>query len=294
MVIDMASKTASLRRAHNREDRVMKTLALPISLCLLAYSALAAQGHEFWIAPDDYTVAVGTTITANLRVGSDMKGVPQPYITDNIARFDLVTGDTVVPVTGRLGDQPAMAAVAPADGLAIVVHETTDTTLTYREYNVFNRFVGHKNLDGVLAQHDARGLPHEKFQESYARHAKCLIAVGSGAGADHAFGLKVEIVALTNPYTDDLTDGMNLQVLLDGQPRADAQLELFGTFPDGTMKRVVYRTDGQGMVNITVEPGVAYLADNVAMTALPNDDAGAGPVWHSDWASLTFQVPPAP
>jgi uncharacterized GH25 family protein len=272
----------------------MNTLSIVISISLLAYSSPAAQAHEFWIAPEDYTVAVGDTIIANLRVGSDMKGVPQPYIDSSILRFDVVTGDTVVPVTGRLGDQPAMAAPATTEGLAVVVHATTDTTLTYQEYNVFNRFVGHKNLDGVLAQHDARGLPHEKFQESYARYAKSLIAVGNGAGADHALGLKVEIVALTNPYTDDLTAGMNLQVLLDGQPRADAQLELFAKAPDGVVKRVVYRTDTQGMVNITVEPGIEYLADNVAMTALPNDDATAGPVWHSDWASLTFQVPPAP
>lgn len=263
-------------------------------MALLAYCPLPAQAHEFWIAPADYSVNAGDTITANLRVGSDMKGVPQPFLDGNIARFDLVTGDTSVPVTGRLGDQPAMAAVATTEGLAIVVHETMPTTLTYRDYNVFNRFVAHKNLDGVLALHLARGLPPAGFKETYTRHAKALIAVGNGAGMDRAFGLKIEIVALTNPYTDDLTNGMTLLVLLDGQPRSDAQLELFGTSPDGSVKRVVYRTDAQGKVNITVEPGVEYLADNVAMTALPNDDPAAGPVWHSDWASLTFQVPPAP
>ena len=272
----------------------MNKLSIVIGLCLLSYSAHTAQAHEFWVSPADYTVTVGDTITADLRVGSDMKGVPQPYLTDNIARFDLVTGDTVVTVTGRLGDQPAMAVTAVTEGLAIAVHVTTNTTLTYQDYNVFNRFVGHKNLDGVLAQHEARGLPRSKFQESYSRNAKALIAVGNGKGADQAFGLKIEIVALTNPYTDDLSGGMNLQVLLNGAPRADAQLELFATAPDGTVKRVAYRTDAQGMVNITVEPGIEYLADNVAMTALPNDDPTSGPVWHSDWASLTFQVPPAP
>jgi uncharacterized GH25 family protein len=272
----------------------MRNLARAIGLGLLAHSPLAAQAHEFWIAPSDYTVQVGDVITADLRVGSDMKGVPQPYIDGNIARFDLITGDVASPVTGRLGDQPAMAAPATTEGLAIAVHETTPTTLTYRDYAIFNRFVAHKNLNGVLAQHAARHLPPTGFQETYARHAKSLIAVGNGAGADRAIGMKVEIVAMTNPYTDDVSEGMTLQVLLDGQPRNDAQLELFGRFPDDTVKRVVYRTDASGMVNITVEPGVEYLADNVAMTALPNDNAGAGPVWHSDWASLTFQVPSAP
>jgi uncharacterized GH25 family protein len=250
----------------------MNKLSFLVSICLLSYSALSAQAHEFWISPTDYSVNAGDTIIADLRVGSDMKGVPQPYLTGNIARFDLVTGDVIVPVTGRLGDQPAMATVAATEGLAVVVHVTTNTTLTYQDYNVFNRFVGHKNLDGVLAQHEARGLPRSKFQESYSRNAKALIAVGSGAGADRAFGLKIEIVALTNPYTDDLSAGMNLQVLLDGTPRADAQLELFAKSPDGTIKRVAYRTDSEGKANISVEPGVEYLADNVAiptMTPLP-------------------------
>jgi uncharacterized GH25 family protein len=273
---------------------VMKSFAKVIICGFLAYCPLSAQAHEFWIDPADYTVNVGDAITANLRVGSDMKGVPQPFIDSNIARFDIIAGDDVVPVTGRLGDQPAMAATAQTEGLAVIVHETTPTILTYRDYAVFNRFVAHKNMNGVLAQHLARGLPPSGFKESYTRHAKSLIAVGGGVGMDRALGLKVEIVALTNPYTDDTSGGMTLQVLLDGQPRSDAQLELFAKSPDDSIKRVVYRTDAGGMVNITVEPGVTYLADNVAMTALPNDDPATGPVWQSDWASLTFQVPPAP
>jgi hypothetical protein len=34
-----------------------------------------------------------------------------------------------------------------------------------------------------------------------------------------------------------------------------------------------------------------YLADSVDLRALPNDDIDTGPVWHSDWASLTFRTP---
>ena len=263
-------------------------------MCCLAHVSLPAQAHEFWIAPVDFTIDVGGTITADLLVGSDMQGIPQPYLDGNIVRFDLVTGADVTPVTGRLGDQPAMAIPAKTEGLGIVLHETGATTLIYRDYRVFNRFVGHKNLNGVLALHAARGLPADGFAESYTRHAKSLIAVGTGVGADRAFGLKVEIVALTNPYTDDVSTGMNLLVLLDGKARADAQLEVFAKAPDGTVKRAAYRTDAQGIAKITVEAGTEYLADNVAMTALPNDDPAAGPVWHSDWASLTFQVPPVP
>ncbi len=122
-------------------------------------------------------------------------------------------------------------------------------------------------------------------------------------------GLKIEFVAEANPYTDDLTSGMPLLLLLDGAPRADAQVELFQTAADGTVTitlhrtdaegRVTvpvlpgmeYRTDAEGRVTVPVLPGMEYLVDNVDLRALPNDDAAAGPVWHSDWASLTFRTP---
>ena len=126
-----------------------------------------------------------------------------------------------------MGDNPALVMEAGADGLAVVVHETTDSRLTYTDFAVFQRFVAHKDFATALADHAARGLPETGFKETYRRHAKSLIAVGSGAGADRAMGLAIEIVALANPYTDDLTAGLPVLVLLDGAPRGDAQVELF-------------------------------------------------------------------
>ena len=115
--------------------------------------------------------------------------------------------------------------------------------------------------------------------------------MGSGAGADRAVGLAIEIVALANPYTDDLSAGLPVQVLLDGAPRAEAQVELFQTAPDGTVTITKHRTDGAGQVTLPMQPGMEYLVDSVVLRALPNDDPAAGPVWHSDWASLTFRTP---
>jgi hypothetical protein len=104
-------------------------------------------------------------------------------------------------------------------------------------------------------------------------------------------GLAIEIVALANPYTDDLTAGLPVLVLLDASPRGDAQVELFETAPDGTVTTTLHRTDAEGRVTLPVRPGMEYLVDSVVLRALPNNDPAAGPVWHSDWASLTFRTP---
>ena len=262
-----------------------------ITCLVMALSTAGANSHEFWLSPEDYTVSDADVMQVRLRVGSGMKGVALPYLPGDIARFEVVQGGTVRPVTARMGDNPALVMPAGAEGLAVVVHETRDARLTYNDFAVFQRFVAHKDFRTALTDHTARGLPETGFQETYRRHAKTLIAVGAGAGTDRVMGLKIEIVAGANPYTDDLSQGMPLQVLLDGTPRPDVQVELFETAPDGTVTSTMHRTDPEGRVVVPVRPGMEYMADNVDLRALPNDDPATGPVWHSDWASLTFRTP---
>lgn len=250
-----------------------------------------AFAHEFWISPERYQIARGAEAVAHLRVGEAFKGPAFSYIERQTTRFDLVQGDMVTPVIARTGDNPAMDMALEAAGLWIVVHETGDSTLTYRDREKFEAFVAHKAFPGVLVDHAARGLPETGFKESYRRFAKALIAVGDGAGQDRPVGLRTEIVALANPYTDDLNEGLPVQVLYEGAPRVDAQVELFARAPDGTVEVTLHQTDAEGRVRLPVQPGTEYLADAVKMVALDNDDPEAGPVWQSLWAVLTFKTP---
>ncbi len=262
-----------------------------MGLTLWAFSTLPTFAHEFWLMPDDFTLAPGDQMQVAMRVGQNLSGIAMIYNAANFTRFEVVSGDTSVPVPGRMGDLPALAMQVGTAGLTIVVHETTDLTLNYTDFTKFQSFVTHKALTGVAEAHTARGLPETGFIESYRRYAKSLIAVGDGAGADRAMGLRIEIVALANPYTDDVSAGLPLQVLLNGAPRAGAQVELFAMAPDGTVTTSLHTTDATGRVTVPTASGHIYLADNVDMVALPNNDPTAGPVWHSDWASLTYQMP---
>ncbi|MBV7410837.1 DUF4198 domain-containing protein [Maritimibacter sp. DP1N21-5] len=256
-------------------------------LCL----ARVAHAHEFWIAPRDYTVATGDAIIADLRVGQDFRGAAQSYFPGKFARFEVRMGDRTAPVEGRIGDIPALDMPAPQEGLAIVIHETANHDLTYRERELFERFVAHKDLGDVLERHAQRGLPELAFREAYTRYAKSLVAVGDGAGTDLAVGLHHEIVAGLNPFTDDLSGGMPVQVLYDGAPRAEAQVEVFARGPSGEITQSFYRTDETGLAVIPMAPSTEYMVDAVVMEDTGNDDPDAGPVWHSAWANLTFSTP---
>lgn len=269
----------------------MRFLAPLLFLAAPLLSTVSAQAHEFWLSPEQYEVAPGAPLVADIRVGQNFKGVAYSYLPNNIVRFDLVQGDAVLPVKSRMGDRPAMTMPAPGEGLVVLVHETTDSTLTYKEFDIFKRFVEHKAFPGVLEQHAARGLPQNMFSESYRRFVKSLVAVGNGEGADRRMGLETEIVALANPYTDALPGGLPVQVFFQGAPRNDAQLEVFDKLNGETVAVTRLRTDDQGRVTVPVAPGHEYLLDAVVLLDTGNDDAAKGPVWRSLWASLTFRMP---
>lgn len=257
----------------------------------LTLAATLASAHEFWIDPQAYQVAPGEQIVAGLRVGQNFQGSSYSYFPSNFTRFDIVTGQDVTPVTGRMGDIPALNMAAPGNGLAVIVHETTDNRLTYSNWQTFVDFVTHKAFPGVLETHQARGLPETGFAETYRRYAKALIAVGDGAGSDRRLGLETEIVAGANPYTDDMTAGMPVQVFYQDAPHADAQLEVFDRAPGGAVNVLALTLDAQGRAVVPVAPGHVYLLDAVVLRSTGNDDPTKGPVWHSLWAALTFALP---
>ncbi|MCK0151893.1 DUF4198 domain-containing protein [Marivita sp. S6314] len=257
--------------------------------CLAMLPAMVGA-HEFWIEPDAYQVAPGDTMTAQLRVGETFGGSVQSYLPRNFQRFDLRCNGATSKVTGRAGDRPALSVTAPGDGLCVVIHQTRYFALTYETWQKFVNFVEHKDFRSAIADHRARGLPEKDFTEQYSRYAKSLIAVGSGRGADGPVGLTTEIVAEANPYTDNLSGGMPVQVLFKGRPRADAQVELFAKSPGGRVTVSLHRTDGQGRARLPVKPGHSYLVDAVVLRPVtPRQDGD--PVWETLWASLTFSVP---
>lgn len=261
------------------------------TLTFLLVSTLPALGHEFWIAPHDYQPEAGQSIVADLRVGQNFKGASFSYIPQNFERFEMVGGDTVIDVEGRVGDRPALNMAPPEDGLWVVVHETDDSLLTWDSWEEFVSFVEHKKLAGTLELHAERGLPQDGVKERYRRFAKALVAVGSGQGQDRETGLRTEIVAGANPYLDNLSNGLPVLVIFEGQPRSEVQIEVFDRDPAGEVVTFTMMTDAEGRAVVPVEPGHEYLLDSVVMLPLKAEDPSADPVWESLWAALTFRVP---
>lgn len=260
-------------------------------LPLLLLLGAPVQAHELWIEAVDWQPPVEGRLEADLVNGQLFEGLTLSYLPNWFSRFEVVAGDVVAVVDGRMGNSPALGQAVLSDGLHVVVYQSTPSTVTYKEWAKFLKFVGHKDLGDIGAEHQARGLPETEFKEVYTRYSKALVGVGAGRGADKIEGLETEIVALDNPYAVPL-EAVRVQVFYQGAVRADAQVELFEKASDDTVVVSLHRTDSQGIAVLPVRAGYEYMADAVVMR-VPSDAMAAeyGAVWETLWANLTFAVP---
>jgi len=267
----------------------LKSIYLLMYFLFLSVISPAVAAHEFWIEPEQYFVDTKSMIKASLRIGDDFEGSTVVYHKSNTNRFDLVNQGRSEEINPRLGDDPALAVQAQQSGLHVVVHQSGISTLSYTKWEKFKSFADNKDFKNIQKRHQARGLADKHFVEAYCRYSKSLIAVGDGAGNDQQNGLEIELVALQNPYTSDLSDGIKVAGYYQGRTQANTQIELFEKSPQGEVKASRLRTNDLGVVVLPVKPNHQYLVDMVVLRepseTLTKDKRA---VWETVWASLTF------
>lgn len=254
----------------------------------------SSRAHELWLEGADYEIGVNDKVVSDLKVGQNFKGSTYSFFPNDFQRFDIALADQVKPVEGRLGNRPAVDVNALGEGLNILVYQSNNMIVTYTEFDKFASFVEHKDFEIALSQHEALGFPKDKFREVYSRYAKSLVGVGAAQGSDKAYGLETEIVALENPYTGNLDDGFDVKVLYQGNPRKNAQVEVFEKSANESDDVRVFttRTDDNGIASITVKPGHSYQLDAVVIRQ-PSSALAAekDAVWETLWANMTFEAP---
>lgn len=259
----------------------------------LALASSYATAHEVWLEPENWQIEPGTDLTAQLLNGQDFKGIKLSWNTQRLVRAERWNGDDLEPITGRLGDIPALSTSTADDGLITLLYQSTHSTITYNDREKFAAFLAEKGFEGILQQHDDRGLASVPIKEAYSRYAKALVASGAGEGDDKPRGLAIEIVALTNPYTAPLGQELLFEVLYQGAQLADNKVTVFAHDAEGDVTTFHAQTDGQGRVAFMPERDTTYLIDTVMIREPARDLVveTRGAVWESLWASLTFKMP---
>jgi uncharacterized GH25 family protein len=273
--------------------KIAKLAPLILGL-VLAGAVFPAAAHEFWVSPRSYHVEPGERIVAALRNGQMMRGAELPYVSSWFHDFSVTVRDHSRDVAGFEGDMPALSYTPAEPGLHVIAYSSTADTVTYDDWNRFQAYLAYEGLDGVAEAHRARGLPEAGFSEDYTRFAKALVQVGpvDEDDGDAPLGLRFELVAENNPYAPG-AEAVMVTLLRRGEPVAGRQIAVFRCA--GEVTRTLVTTDTRGQAAIPIAGGGVFLLNAVDIRPVERDapgtegtDGTGGPVWESDWASLTF------
>ncbi len=275
-----------------------------LSLLLLFSHAGAALAHEYWLDPVGTQWQTGDTLQADIRNGQEFAGTPYPFDPQGLARAGLISDHQRRPLTGRLGDYPAIQIPLSDVGLNLLLLETTQRELKYKGYSDFETFLDYHGLQAVKQRHMERGLPSQEIIEHYYRYCKALVNVTSAdvssaisqttteeslqgeptssAAALQPQNQRFELVALENPFD---VDTLSLQLLFEEAPLGDRQVELFHRNSSNDVARLTAVTDEKGVVRFDVSSSGDYLVNSVLVL-----EPDAPPAhWITLWASLFFQ-----
>lgn len=259
----------------------MKKTLLTVLSGVLALPSIGIA-HEFWIAPEAYSLEAGAPLTAQVRSGENFEGVEYPYMPDRIVAARLHDAMGEQDIVGIAGHAPAIRVekTSPASGLQIISYQSTGSRLLHTDWQKFLSFLSEDGLQWVQQAHEERGLSRDKFSEMFTRYSRSLIFVeGDSPWQDESVGLRFELLVLERPMSDDPNGMVNLQLIEEGRPVAGTQITVFrkqaGESADETPEK--FRSDENGIVSIPQGSGGEVLASAVVMKA------GVSTAWHSHW-----------
>lgn len=263
-----------------------RTCAVALIAALVGLS-WSADAHEFWIEPASHRLSAPGAISADLKVGDNLKGSVFPYLSGRFISYQVDGPAGSQDVVGDEGDIPSLAYEARAPGLYVITYHSTADRLDYDDWTTFVDYADYEGLDGAVEAHLAADLPRTGFAEFYTRCAKALVQVGppSPEDRDAAIGMPLELVALANPFASGL-DELPVRLLWNGDGAADIQIAIFRE-ADG-VTRTTLRTDADGRAVVPLQGGGRFLLNAVRLARAAADDSV---VWESHWASLTFDRP---
>jgi len=290
---------------------LLQFLSTALSLMLLLNTGLL-RAHEYWLDPVGSQWQIGDLLQADIRNGDDFVGTAFPFDPESLARAGLISDSKRQGLRGRLGDYPAFQLPVQEEGIHLLLLETTQRQITYDDLEAFEKFLGEHSLDEFSERHQQRDLPETDISETYYRYCKALLTVSSSSGTNlnsrtsaasndvsdavdsqnvthnrptPALQLqdqRLELVVAENPLGSET---VSVQVLFEGVPLADRQIELFHRNESSKVEKTIKQSDDEGYAQFSIAAAGDYLLNSVWIEESPDSSAH----WTTYWASLFFQ-----
>ncbi len=241
---------------------------------LLVHSLLA---HDLYLMPQKFRPAKGETILLSTNTGDGFPVSDQPV---DPARL---TAIPAIPVESwRMMNRATHATVTVRDGSQYFAVSTKPRYLEM-EPDKFDAYLKAEGLGAQLGLRKQKSEGASPGREMYTKCAKTYVVAGNPTpGFAKPVGMKIEIVPLADPANLKPGDTLPLEVLYNGKPLADAQVEL----ATSTKIEPAGRTGPNGRLIVRIPDSGKVRLHTIVMerVAQPTHE------WESFWASLTFEI----
>ena len=264
-----------------------KSCLLSILFCVVL--SATASAHTLWINCTDYTPDFSVRSGAKTKI---YMGWGHHFPVDSFVKAEDFTSITVLSPSLKTENVTLETTGFAAKQLSLKEEGLYVIAVTRRDaYNTSYR----ENGKMVLAKGTKEGRK-EVVSSTYSQQfAKSLVLSGNGNADNlsHAFGHKLEIIPLSNPYaiTNNRGGEMLLKVLFNGKPVQHRKVyAMYEGYSNDDGASCMVSTDEKGIAKLRIDHWGVWVVKT--KLELPASDAMKEKVNQENYfASLTFSVP---
>jgi uncharacterized GH25 family protein len=247
-----------------------------------------ARAHDYWLMPESFFAAPGSTDELRLLMGDDfVVEEERPFQKKPTLRFRHFAGKETSDLSGEDGKKP-FARLSLKESVTHLIALDRASSLIKLEADKFNKYLKEEGLDAILEARRKAGEDRSPGRERYSRYIKTLIQAGDKPDdtATRVIGQKLEIVLQANPYRLKAGDSLTVKVLFEGKPLARAKVFAHHREKEKTRTQST-TTSAEGLATFKLNASGPWLIRLVHMRRAVKD---ADADWESFWAALTFAL----
>ncbi len=245
---------------------------------------VTAWGHDLYLMPQKFQAAVGESILLSAHTGDSFPQSEQGVDPQRLSSMPALPQESWR-ILGKATHATVLLQAAGGQAFAV----WTKPRMLTLDAAKFEAYLKEEGLRGPLESRRGKGEGAKMGREMYAKFAKTYVVAGEhGGNFKQSLGLKIEFVPQTDPVTLKPGDELPVQVLYNGAPLADVQVELaFSASPVAKGQHsILGRTDKAGMIQARIPAAGRARLHCVQMERV----SAATHEWESFWASFTFEV----
>jgi len=248
-------------------------------------------GHDFWIQPSKFALAVPNRVPLTLFVGHGADKARWGVSADRVVQFRSLGPD------GLIDRKPSLTLGAPSFDAVIpferrgsyVLGLQSALTPSRLPFLRFNEYVADEGITPIAAERKRKGLLKTEGREVYSRRAKAIIQVGpvdpgSVARVVRPLNLLLEIVPERHPMALGSGRVLPVRVLYGGRPLPGALVKITDLRADAK-PMAARRTDANGRASFRISQAGAWQMNVVWARPLTTS---RGAQFNTTFASLTF------